>query len=71
MIVCPKCGLKFRMKKMGVMCQELLENGTHYRFFSGDLWYCPNPKCDREVISGFGNPIYDYEYKYNVDYQFI
>lgn len=53
---------------MGVMCQELLEDGSHYRFFSGDLFQCSC--CKREVITGFGNPIYAEDYKYNVDYQF-
>lgn len=68
MILCPDCGKKYRMKKMGVMCQELLEDGSHYRFFSGDLFQCSC--CKREVITGFGNPIYAEDYKYNVDYQF-
>ena len=69
MIICAKCDVRMVMHKIGEFVAECKGSKTimnTFRYFSGDIWKCP--ECGVEVISGFGNPIYDghYEVKHTI-----
>ena len=46
------CGRFLSVKKNSVTVEELMDDGTPYKLWDGDLWECP--ECGVEVIAGFG-----------------
>ena len=46
------CGRFMRPKQNSVTVEELFEDGSPYKLWDADLYFCPS--CGWEVITGFG-----------------
>ena len=68
MVVCYKCRVRMKVVRIGLPCQEVNEEGMHYRFLNGDVLACPECKC--KVVTGFGTPCYDKEYNTEPEFRF-
>jgi hypothetical protein len=53
-IICPKCEIEFRPKKLGVVVETMMVDGP-YQLYIADVLECPG--CEAEVVAGLGEPM--------------
>ncbi len=59
-VICNKCGLSYRVKKVGVTVIEMaFQPPAPYNIKNGDLLECPG--CHNQIVDGFGIPTYHHE----------